>query len=656
MLITWNVQFLGLQCACTSRTSKTILIYSLNSSHRIYPIALQSPHRVEIIYLFTPQGIKYIRSLSGIKEEPHNVSYNLKTHHPSLITRITGILPIFLSYCNTPSSINFHESIGKTCVKIWILLRIEIHDQEAGSRVLLFIINLRMIIVSLVMFNYLIFCLLPILGMPLFCQMSLGKLLALLEEALEGLVAQYKKIFQLNKNQIIIVLREKSQGKTRPNASSSSFSITAQNFLYSSLLLNKSGVSISKEPSIIHGWRTMQHCSQLLLRESLWTPFRVRNSILKFIFPKKNYFNIFGTTPGFLNFQNQWFDSFQFCKKKIKMIQMHCFEIRKKHSESQWFCDPPRPVPQHPVVRGSKVGGLHVIIRVFDMQPSLIEGATHPRFLTMLRRVAPSKKTHLMDCGSKGGCESNPLTHDHRKWQLRLQRQTPSRHGGKYPHLYKRKWPQTGNLNSHKAKISTKKCIIFMKRKINKNKSKKRKKSIKTKRNSSKPCICKFFPVLLILRGWKQFFILHIQCQRILGAEQSQEYGWIVLWASGRGEERLTPGIGEVENCPIVKLHKKVNSEIDSSLNIIVKFLPDFHVGFLDTLYHMRTSGRLDYFCGPDRIFLHGLKTGGLISILLFFFHLILLIFFLLKLIRLIGGQDGPAERQGGPEVAQRGA
>ena len=44
------------------------------------------------------------------------------------------------------------------------------------------------------------------------------------------------------------------------------------------------------------------------------------------------------------------------------------------------------------------------------------------------------------------------------------------------------------------------------------------------------------------------------------GACQSQEYRWIVVWAGGRREERLTPGTGEVEKWPIVQLNKKVTS------------------------------------------------------------------------------------------------
>ncbi|KNZ44588.1 hypothetical protein VP01_8g8 [Puccinia sorghi] len=94
--------------------------------------------------------------------------------------------------------------------------------------------------------------------------------------------------------------------------------------------------------------------------------------------------------------------------------------------------------------------------------------------------------------------------------------------------------------------------------------------------------------------------------------------------SSGRGEDRLTPGNGEVEHWLILQLHKKVicgshphpvidstrfvavhpdlcsctfmlvkealhHVEIGSSLNIIVNFLSDSHVGFLATLHCMST-------------------------------------------------------------------
>ncbi|KNZ53354.1 hypothetical protein VP01_3267g1 [Puccinia sorghi] len=114
---------------------------------------------------------------------------------------------------------------------------------------------------------------------------------------------------------------------------------------------------------------------------SVHTLFRVRNSMVRLISPKRKYFNIIGNTPGFLNVffsdckafnlikscekdETLVFYNVEIVGKNFKLTNIHCFEIRKKKSESQYknilssnlnltcgphfhtsngFCNPPRP-------------------------------------------------------------------------------------------------------------------------------------------------------------------------------------------------------------------------------------------------------------------------------------------------------------------------
>ncbi|KNZ56112.1 hypothetical protein VP01_2495g5 [Puccinia sorghi] len=184
-------------------------------------------------------------------------------------------------------------------------------------------------------------------------------------------------------------------------------------------------------------------------------------------------------------------------------------------------------------------------------------------------------------------------------------------------HLQKRKWPQKSHFNSIQDKIYTKKMCIFLllikRTKINQNQ----------KIIPQNP-VCDFF--LLILRGWEQYLILHLQCHKITGASQSQEYGWIAVWAGGKREERLIPGTGEVEKWPILQLHKKVTSGwhthpvTNPTWFVIVH--PDFCSSWMlfssFFLISMGSRGKLDF----SRISFS----------ILFFFNLSLLFFFHLQL------------------------
>ncbi|KNZ50719.1 hypothetical protein VP01_4274g1 [Puccinia sorghi] len=144
---------------------------------------------------------------------------------------------------------------------------------------------------------------------------------------------------------------------------------------------------------------------------------------------------------------------------------------------------------------------------------------------------------------------------------------------------------------------------------------------------------CNFFP--LLLRVWEQYFILHLQCCKMLGAGHSQEYRWIVLWDGGRGEDRLTPGTGEVKHWPIAQLHKKVTSgwhahpvidstrSLEPSRNLIkLEYLCKVHSEFPFSIgLNVKYLANLIFSIG-------GISQGKYF----FFFQLSLLLFFHLKL------------------------
>ncbi|KNZ62993.1 uncharacterized protein VP01_119g4, partial [Puccinia sorghi] len=90
----------------------------------------------------------------------------------------------------------------------------------------------------------------------------------------------------------------------------------------------------------------------------------------------------------------------------------------------------------------------------------------------------------------------------------------------------------------------------------------------------------KLFTVLIIFRGWEQCLILHLYFHKMLGACQSQEYCWTVVLAGRRVVSMLIKSL-------ILHGFYLIQVGIGLSMNIIVKTLPDFHVGFLATLHFM---------------------------------------------------------------------
>ncbi|KNZ63229.1 hypothetical protein VP01_116g2 [Puccinia sorghi] len=81
-----------------------------------------------------------------------------------------------------------------------------------------------------------------------------------------------------------------------------------------------------------------QNATSLMIIISIPTSFRVRNSMVKLISPKQKCFNIFGTTPGFLNIKPFCLKLLKVWGKKLKLTKIHCFAIRIPHPRKSPIC------------------------------------------------------------------------------------------------------------------------------------------------------------------------------------------------------------------------------------------------------------------------------------------------------------------------------